>query len=258
MKILRSLVLAFAMYSRIPMPRTKWEDDNMALAFCFFPLVGVVIGAALWLWLWLCCALGIGALLRAAGAVLIPAALTGGIHMDGFCDTLDALSSHQDREKKLEILKDSHAGAFAIFWCALYLICFTALWSDAELTGGSMLVLAAIPVLSRSLSGTAAVSFKNARGSGMLATFSGAVNIGVVRLVCIAWGVLAALVAILSSPVLGLAVTLAAALSFVYYRIKSFREFGGITGDLEGWFLQICEIACVFAVVAVQKIGGIL
>ncbi len=258
MRIIRSLVIAFSMYSKIPMPHTKWEAEDMALAFCFFPLVGVVTGLALWLWLWLCCAFGIGALLRAAGAVLIPAAVTGGIHLDGFCDTVDALSSHQERERKLEILKDSHAGAFAIFWCGLYLILFTALWGEVALTAESMLVLAATPVMSRALSGAAAVSFKNARGTGMLATFTNASSTVTVRLVCIAWGVLAAVYAVLVSPWMGLAASAAAALTFVYYRVMSFREFGGITGDLEGWFLQMCELCTVLAVVLVQKIGGLL
>lgn len=37
---------------------------------------------------------------------------------------------------------------------------------------------------------------------------------------------------------------------FVYYRYKSYKEFGGITGDIAGWFLCLCEmagtIACAF------------
>lgn len=36
----------------------------------------------------------------------------------GFADTIDAVSSYKDREKKLEILKDPHTGAFAVIVCA--------------------------------------------------------------------------------------------------------------------------------------------
>lgn len=46
--------------------------------------------------------------------ILIPVLITGGIHLDGLLDTADALSSYKTKEEKLEILKDSHAGAFAI------------------------------------------------------------------------------------------------------------------------------------------------
>lgn len=40
-KLLSSLIIAFSTYSRIPMPRTEWTDENRRLTFCFFPLVGV-------------------------------------------------------------------------------------------------------------------------------------------------------------------------------------------------------------------------
>ena len=46
--------------------------------------------------------------------------VTGGIHMDGYMDTMDALHSYGNREKKLEILKDSHIGAFAVIMTVLY------------------------------------------------------------------------------------------------------------------------------------------
>ena len=32
---------------------------------------------------------------------MIPVAVTGGIHLDGFADTIDAVSSYKDREKKI-------------------------------------------------------------------------------------------------------------------------------------------------------------
>ena len=52
--------------------------------------------------------------------VLIPFAVTGGIHMDGYLDTADAMASWQPRERRLEILKDSNAGAFAVISCAVW------------------------------------------------------------------------------------------------------------------------------------------
>ena len=58
--------------------------------------------------------------------VVAPIIITGGIHMDGFLDTQDALGSYQPRERRLEILKDSHAGAFAIISCAVYLMMYVA------------------------------------------------------------------------------------------------------------------------------------
>ena len=55
----------------------------------------------------------------------IPFLVTGGIHMDGFMDTMDAVHSYGDRTKKLEILKDPHLGAFAVICAAVYLLLYT-------------------------------------------------------------------------------------------------------------------------------------
>ena len=41
---MQSLIIAFAMYSKIPMPRADWNDKNMRYAFCWFPVIGMVIG----------------------------------------------------------------------------------------------------------------------------------------------------------------------------------------------------------------------
>ena len=51
---------------------------------------------------------------------------------------------------------------------------------------------------------------------------------------------------------------LGAALTFLYYRVMAFRQFGGITGDTEGFFLQICECAMVLSVLLAQKAGEVL
>ena len=109
--------MAFSMYSKIPMPHIEWNKENMKNVLCFFPWVGAVAGVLVWLWFLVSDQLGFGVMLRASVAVLIPVLVTGGIHLDGLLDTADALSSWQTRERRLEILKDSHAGAFAIIVC---------------------------------------------------------------------------------------------------------------------------------------------
>ena len=49
-KLWKSFTLATAMYSAIPTPRTDWDNDSMAYAFCFFPWVGLVVGGAELVW----------------------------------------------------------------------------------------------------------------------------------------------------------------------------------------------------------------
>lgn len=248
-KLWKSFTLATAMYSAIPTPRTEWDGDSMAYAFCFFPWIGLVVGGAELLWWHVAAALGIEGLLFAAVAALLPLLVTGGIHLDGFLDVADARGSHQSRERKLEILKDSHVGAFAVIAMGCYLLLYTALWSAVT----PHPALALIPVLSRTLSGLAAIHWKNARGSGMLASFSQASALWANRAVLVLWLLATALALGFLPGWEGVAVLIAALLSVLYYRFMSHREFGGITGDLAGWFVQVMELAALAAVVLLQK-----
>ena len=244
--MINSFLLAFAMYSRIPVPRADWSKEKMKYVMCFFPLIGLVIGGGVWGFSRLCALAGFPELFRAAGLLLIPILVTGGIHMDGFLDTVDALSSHQTKERKLEILKDSHTGAFAIIFGGVYLVALLGIWSG--IPEESMGVMALSFVFSRGLSGLSVVTFRNARGSGTLAAFSDGAEKRVTRVVLLLYLLLAGGGMVVLSPFGGGAAAGAGCLMFVYYRYKSYREFGGITGDLAGWFLELCELFMALAV----------
>ena len=138
MRVIRSLFIAFSTYSRIPVPQVAWSEENRKYSMCFFPWIGAVIGLLMWGWLRLCGALSIGSVLKGAVGALLPILVTGGIHMDGFMDTSDALASWQSRERRLEILKDSHVGAFAVLGCAGYLLLHAAVLSEATAASGAV------------------------------------------------------------------------------------------------------------------------
>ena len=250
MRILNSMLIAFSMYSKIPVPAVEWKKENMRYVMCFFPLVGTVLGFLYTGLFLLCRALGIGQILSAVLLTLLPVLLSGGIHMDGLMDTMDALGSYQSREKKLEILKYSRAGAFAVLSCGCYLLLsfgqnsefFALLSGDAPGTYRSLLVLALGFTVSRAFSGLSVVSFPCAKSSGLAAGFS---ETAVKRAVKITMGMFLAVCAVLMfvlSPGAAAGMWLAALLSFWYYHRMSGKEFGGITGDLAGFFLQVCEL----------------
>ena len=109
MIVFQTIAVALAMFSALPVPQFDWNEKNMRYALCAFPLVGVICGA---LWC-LCGALPLPDAAQTAGFCLIPVWVTGGIHLDGYADTCDALASYGDTAKKLAILKDPHCGAFA-------------------------------------------------------------------------------------------------------------------------------------------------
>ena len=168
-RIWNSFKIAFSMYSRIPMPRSEWTDENKSYAMCFFPWIGAVIGLLSYgvfrFSKWFD---GNGggnySLFFVIFLILIPVFITGGIHLDGFLDTQDALSSWQTKERRLEILKDSHAGAFAIISCTIYFLMYIGVYSCLSVR--SMEVIAYSFMLSRTLSGLSVVTFPQARKKG--------------------------------------------------------------------------------------------
>ena len=185
---------------------------------------------------------------------LIPVWVTGGIHLDGYADTCDALSSYGDREKKLEILKDPHCGAFAVIRLCSYFAAYLALCACVDFTPRVGLCWTLALVLERALSGLAVASFPMAKNTGLAHTFATAADRTTVR------RVLMVLAALLSAALLALggwALVLAALLVFARYHVVSDKQFGGITGDLAGWFLQKAELWMLAALCACQW-GGLL
>lgn len=255
MTVLRSIALAFAMFSRLPVPRVDWNAKNMRYMMAGFPLVGAAVGLILFGWAALCQWLNLDMMLTACGLTLIPVAVTGGIHLDGFCDTVDALASHAEPARKCEILKDPHIGAFAAIGLAAYLLLYFSLCYALVLSRPALLLLCCVPVLSRIFSAISTVYLPGAGGPGTLHSFQEAAD---KRTVWIALLVLLAFctAAIMEISLIGGGLMLLAAVS-CWWRLARVAhwEFGGMRGDLAGWFLQRCELFCLVALVIAQK-GG--
>ena len=255
-KMWNSFKIAFSMYSKIPMPQSEWTDENMSLAMCFFPWVGAVIGLVTWLiyrgsqWLIEGQNLFLTILL-----VLIPIFITGGIHLDGFLDTQDALSSYQPMERRLEILKDSHAGAFAIISCSVYLLAYTGIYSI--LNEHAVTVIAISFMLSRTLSGLSVICFPQARkkGQGLVATFSESAEKKINRRTRCIYFIIISVLMVVVGKATGVVAVITALLVFWYYHHMSISKFGGVTGDLAGYFLQMCEILMALAIVVTERMA---
>ncbi len=252
MTLIGSLIIAFSMYSRIPMPRITWTEERMGYVMCFFPLVGAVMGVFLWLFGEAAQALELG-LSYGVGGTILPILVTGGIHLDGFIDVSDARSSYGDKAKKLEILKDPHIGAFAIIRLAVYLLVYLAVFT--ELPRKKLPVMGAVYVLTRAMSGLSVVAFPKAKKDGLAASFSDRARKRTVMWVMACYGAACLGFLFWREGWLSAAVTAAvSALLFWRYHRMAGREFGGITGDLAGWFLQVGELGLMAAAVVVTRI----
>ena len=253
----RAVVMAFATFSRIPMPPICWEKANMRYLMCAFVLVGAVVGAAQAAWLALSVALGLTAFLQGVGYALVAVAITGGIHLDGLADVADALSSHAEPARKVEIMKDPHAGAFALIALACYLLAQAALAGEVgTLDMHGLAALALVPMASRCTAGLATLVFPSASKRGMQETFREAGRADRRPLMVLGIEVVAVAAALAAArPAFSLASVLACSLCLAWAKRRARREFGGFNGDQAGCLLQTCELAMLALFVAVGKAG---
>lgn len=252
MRILKSLAIAFSVYSAIPVPQFAWEEKDMKYMLCFFPWIGAVIGILFYLWNALCGGWEVRNLCRIVIGTAIPLIITGGFHVDGFMDTMDALHSYGTKEKKLEILKDPHIGAFAVIMLAVYGLLWLGAYSEV-VSERFLRIVSGGFFLSRCLSGIGVVSLLAAKREGMLYQFADTSHKKIVKWslylqggCCIGFMLWQSLWA---APVIA-----AAVVSFIYYAYRSKKEFGGITGDTAGYFVLLCEGSMMLAA-AVTEIG---
>ena len=246
MQVIKSFFIAVSIYSKIPVPQFEWKEDDMKYVFCFFPWIGAWIGGCIYFWNYLCGIYQIGDLCRTAVGMAIPILITGGFHVDGFMDTMDAIHSYSPRKRKLEILKDSHIGAFAVIMLAAYGLILFGAFSEIESDMLLKIVCCGF-FLSRCLCGISAVSFPLAKKEGMLYTFADSSHKRAVKfsLYLQSAGCIG-LMCFLSFPA-GLAVAAAAVLALAHYFYRSRKEFGGVTGDTAGFFVFFCEGCMIMA-----------
>lgn len=271
----RSVAMAFSTFSRMPAPRVEWSESGMRYLMAALPLVGLVVGMFVALWLWLSHALGFGSVFTAAGIVLVPVLVTGGIHLDGFCDVVDALASNGSPELRREILEDPHIGAFAAIGVATYLVAYVCLatqfvedlsaaglllvfessgWSGFSGAAAPVLLVCFAPVLSRILAGLAVTCFPRNATRGMLSTFQESVEKKTVMVVLVLMLALCSVAMACAWAVVGLVMVAAGVSCLVWLRSLADRKFGGMSGDLAGFFIQVCEFLLLSCLAFMWKV----
>lgn len=251
--------VAFSLYSAVPVPQVPWEKKTMRWALSFLPLVGVLVGGLELLWFRICTHFGADTMFYALFAALLPTAVSGGIHLDGLADTCDALCSYGDREKRLEILKDPHIGAFGVIWLASFLLAEAACFAQVYRKPALLPVAAAGFVFSRILGGRKIVTQPCAKDSGLAYLFAEGSDKKTVAAALLVEGIACAAGLLLwsvrrglwAAPLLYLAALL---LWSLFHKRLCGRGFGGVTGDLVGFFISVSELAAL----AFAAVGGLI
>lgn len=243
-----SALLAALSFLTVFPARPSLDAGVFGRSRAFFPLVGLLLGGGLaaldWVFqaifpVWL------------ASAVLLAAltAVTRGLHLEGFIDCCDALWGGFSRERRLEILKDPHVGAFAIIGGVLLML---LTWAALASIGGQtrMLVLILFPCLSRWGVLLAMSAFPYARPQGMGTAFTQGTAPWQVAL-----GLATASLASLLLGLPGLLMLGAASLVAWLSGRWASRLLGGLTGDTYGAINEIGALTVLLCAVAAHQRG---
>lgn len=231
-----------------PVPASAASASRLGAARGFFPLVGLLLGLTL---------AGVDAGLRAilpvsivsALLVLLLILLTRGLHLDGLADTADGVMGGHTRERRLEIMRDPHVGAFGVGVTAcVVLLKWAAL---ASLAGPPRFwVIALFPVLSRWAMMLALSAFQYARSQGLGTVFQNerpALGVGLATAT-------AAGAAFLLATWGGLVMLGAAYITAVALGALLARLLGGLTGDTYGAINEVTEVAALMVAVGLMPI----
>jgi adenosylcobinamide-GDP ribazoletransferase len=235
---MNSFFLAWQFLTIVPLRRTGTEMDCRLFgrSMAYYPVIGFLLGALLWGAGWILS--GIFPRPVADGMViLLLVVLTGAFHLDGLADTLDGMAFGKSKEKRLQIMKEHHIGAFGVVGLILILGCkyaafhsLPAEWAPKALIvalilgRSSMVQVLHLSPYARAEGGLGAV-FKENLGKGE-AVLSAASALVFSLFFFRGWGILLWLAAICSSWAIA-----------VYFQ----RRLGGVTGDILGGTNEVNE-----------------
>lgn len=225
------------MFCAIPCPYRKWDNTLRPLMISLLPLLGLFFGA-LWLLLaYLLKLLGLTNLFGAALLTLLPWALSGFIHLDGYMDCCDAIMSRRDLPERQRILKDSHTGAFAVICLVTLSMLEFSLFATYD--WGKLLPLLFIPAASRACSSIAVNLLKPMGHSSYAGAYLEAKKLSgsILPLIVLSAAVIFPLILCGSTAVFGTVIGSSLAL------LHGNKQLGGMSGDVSGYAITIGE-AC--------------
>lgn len=243
---LASFLAALRFLTIVPLSwRCEQDGRFFVSSLAWFPVIGLLIGLA--------CAALISCLMPffppsvlAMAAIVLLAAISGCLHLDGLADSGDGLLSSRPRERILEIMRDSHTGAMGVIAIVVVLLGKYAALSYLASLGGPTLIatLVVMPLAGRCVIVLTMACLPYARegeGLGRLfyspssrwaALWAFALLVGVLS--CSGWRMsLAVLVAVLTTVLL--------------FSLWCRARIGGATGDTLG---AVCELTEMMVAIA--------
>ena len=258
-----TLILTLQLFTSLPINKSvEVSDERLIRGVALWPAVGMVIAVFEALIFW-------GARhvfpvsVAAALALLGELWMTRGFHLDGLCDTADALFSSRSRERMLEIMKDSHIGTFGVVAAIVDLAFKYLLITSSKMP---VFMLLAAPVAGKMVQSTCMYKAHYPRENGLGESYIGRIplNIAVISAVvgalwvtgCLAAGFIRTGIGCTTNiglPVLFMSVFLCFILAFLFRRHME-KVIGGMTGDTLGAASEIVEIFYMLLLVALEGV----
>lgn len=146
--MIKNFMFTLTTFTRIPSFKVELNDKNTKYLFLFLPLIGLIIGILTYLFYLLINLFISELIIKTLLLIVFNILITGGIHLDGFLDSMDAINSHQSKENKKRIIKDSLIGAFALIsFSVLGILMFCTIYYLIKLNLVAYIVV--IPMLAR-------------------------------------------------------------------------------------------------------------
>ena len=243
---LENLAICVSFFTRVPLPgvlsRYLQHDTRLSDAIAWFPLTGLLIGIPPALRCFTHPVKLLPALISAGLAIGLGILITGALHEDGLADSADGLGATSQRERALEIMRDSSIGTYGSLALILSVgLRWAALASLAPLAGVLAILIAHSGSRSAMTAAMQLSSYVRKEGLGKQVDYELPEN-GFV----IATGMALAVALLLG----GLGGLLAVLIAYVtaWGLVKYFEHrLGGYTGDSLGAIQQVSEIAILVA-----------
>lgn len=238
--MMQSLLIAIQFLTCLPTPKTlEMNDRAIGLSLNYYPVVGLLIGLILLAVYGFCNDLD--PLLQASLVLVTWIILSGGLHLDGLADSVDALvGGFGDRERTLSIMKDPCCGPFGVIALLITLLLkFTALITLLADDNGYLVFL--IPIVARMLPSLFFMSTPYCRAQGLGTVFTEHMQR---KSLTISLFFTCAFVLIVGWS-MGMLLLLTLLLTFYWVRTLSIKRIGGVTGDVIGAGIEVFEVAAL-------------
>jgi len=241
-KYFYSWILMLTFLTRIPFPmHFEFNTDDYARGIFYFPLIGGIIGLLLW------------PIIFVQGfiptrvfpfiIIILYLLIVGGIHIDGIGDLFDGIFSARDQKRMLEIMSDSHIGAFGVVGIILYFMGMYVGLYEVMHNELFSIILISMPLIGRSVAliGAGLSRYAKAEGLGKAVID----RVGPLTSLILSLLLVGGYFVVFPMLSLSIIITLVVMLS-ILWRIH--RTLDGITGDVLGALVEISQI--VFLLVA--------